>query len=110
LKYVIFIVTVCIVLAAPIELHPADALHVADSCQNPHWCLNGHRNNRTSIADNCTLLLWVLTKLFALSNNAATSVKLNDSVSFATQQESFFSFDTSIQSRAGSTNSLAISS
>ncbi len=29
----IFIVTVCIVLAAPIELHPVGALHVADSCQ-----------------------------------------------------------------------------
>ena len=52
----------------------------------------------------CTLLLWVLTKLFALSNNAATSV------SIATRPESFFSFDTSIQSRASSTNSLSISS
>ena len=32
----IFIVTVCIVLAAPIELHPVGAFHDADTCQKIH--------------------------------------------------------------------------
>ncbi len=60
----IFIVTVCIVLAAPIELYPVGAFHDADTCQKstfvPQWAWK--QSNKYRI-----LLLWVLTKLLAQS-------------------------------------------
>jgi hypothetical protein len=60
----IFIVTVCIVLAAPIELHPVGAFHDTDTCP------------KSTLVPQCTwkqsdkyriLLLWVLTKLLVQS-------------------------------------------
>jgi hypothetical protein len=61
----IFIVTVCIVLADPIELHPVGALHDADSCQKStsvaQWASKQSDKYRN-------LPLWVLTKLLPLSN------------------------------------------
>ena len=61
----ILIVTVCIVLAALIELHPVSALHDADSGQTsaqvPQWASKQSDKYRT-------LLHWVLTKLLAHRN------------------------------------------
>ncbi len=60
----IFIVTVCIVLAAPIELHPVGAFHDADTCQKSTLVPQraGKQSDKYRI-----LLLWVLTKLLAQS-------------------------------------------
>jgi hypothetical protein len=61
----IFIVTVCIVLAAPIELHPVGAFHDADTCQKSasvaQWA--SKQSDKYS-----SLLLWVLTKQLPKSN------------------------------------------
>ncbi len=88
----IFIVTVCIVLAAPIELHPVGAIHDADSGETsapvPQWALK--QSDKYS-----SLMLWVLAELLPkrnivfLCNMAGKLLKLGDSHPFTCEFEQF---------------------